>query len=205
MRIVCGGVHERQTGKKPRMLLHIRTGRHPKGGEVTIEEIRRTNECLWHGEGQAISPSSSGRQAGRQAGRQPRHKAARTKELRRCTIRARDGRMRIEEDRGVGFKDSRHFTLRCWRDSRESIQGYEGRKEGRKVLCRGLAWGARVATRERERWRFLFKRHQRACRKFSPAPAPPAPLVLHGIIRDRVQSTRIHAFQAGVPEFRAVV
>lgn len=72
------------------------------------------------------------RQAGRQAGRQPRHKAARTKELRRCTIRARDGRMRIEEDRGVGFKDSRHFTLRCWRDSRESIQGYEGRTEGRK-------------------------------------------------------------------------
>lgn len=82
----------------------------------------------------------------RQTGRQPRHKAARTKELRRCTIRARDGRMRIERDRGWNSKTA-DVLRRCWRDSRESIPGYEGRKEGRKVLYRDAAWDARVATR----------------------------------------------------------
>ncbi|KYN20550.1 hypothetical protein ALC57_07039 [Trachymyrmex cornetzi] len=51
MRIVFRVVHERQTGRKPEMLPHIRTGRHPEGREVTIEEIRRTNECLQHGGG----------------------------------------------------------------------------------------------------------------------------------------------------------
>lgn len=44
MRIVFRVVHERQTGRKPEMLPYIRTG--PEGREVTIEEIRRTNECL---------------------------------------------------------------------------------------------------------------------------------------------------------------
>ncbi|EGI68753.1 hypothetical protein G5I_02533 [Acromyrmex echinatior] len=48
MRIVFRVVHERQTGRKPEMLPYIRTGRHPEGREVTIEEIRRTNECLRH-------------------------------------------------------------------------------------------------------------------------------------------------------------
>lgn len=187
------------------MLLHIRTGRRPKGGEVTIEKIRRTNECLWHGEEQAISSSSSGRQAGRQ----PRHKAARTKELRRCTIRARDGRLRVKGDRRAGFKDSRRFTkvLEGQQGKYTMVRRTEGRKEG-PTPRRSATWGRvgwRVRGWERERWRFLFKRHQRACRKFSSVPVPPAPLVPPGIIRGRVQSTRIHAFQAGVPEFRTVV
>lgn len=111
---------------------------------MTIEKIRRTNECLWHGEGQEISPSSSGRQAGRQ----PRHKAARTKELRRCTIRARDGRTRIEGDRGVGFKDGRRFTkvLEGQQGKYTKVRRTEGRKE--EVLYRD-AHGVRGWGRER--------------------------------------------------------
>lgn len=70
-----------------------------------------------------ISPSSSS------SGRQPRHKATRTKELRRYTIRARDEE---NEERGRDSKTS-DILRRCWRDSRESIQGTKGgRKEGRK-------------------------------------------------------------------------
>ncbi|KYM83884.1 hypothetical protein ALC53_05744 [Atta colombica] len=52
MRIVFRVVHERQTGRKPEMLPYIRLD--PEGREVTIEEIRRTNECLrteWAGAG----------------------------------------------------------------------------------------------------------------------------------------------------------
>lgn len=51
MQIVFRVVHERQTGRKPGTLPHVRAGRRTEGREVTIEEIRRTNECLWHGGG----------------------------------------------------------------------------------------------------------------------------------------------------------
>lgn len=106
---------------------------------MTIEKIRRTNECLWHGEGQEISPSSSGRQAGRQ----PRHKAARTKELRRCTIRTRDGRMRIEGNRGVGFKDGRRFTkvLEGQQGKYTKVRRTEGRKRSYTATRMGCAGG----------------------------------------------------------------
>lgn len=142
------------------------------------------------------------RQAGKQAGsRITKHT---TKELRRCMIRGE----RWEEDRRRWrgrIQRQPTFCEGAGGTAGKVLRRSEGRKEGRKVVYRGAARGAREAIRDRERWRFPFKRHQRACRKFSPVPAPPAPLVVPGIIRDRVQSTRIHAFQAGVPEFRAVV
>lgn len=110
-------------------------------------------------------------QTGRQAGRQPRHKAARTKELRRCTIRARDGRMRIEGDRGIQRRPTFYEGA-----GGTAGKVYQGTKDGRKEGRSYTATRHGVRGWKRERWRFLFKRHQRACRKFSPAPAPPAPL-----------------------------
>lgn len=87
---------------------------------------------------------------------------------------ARDGRMKIEGGWGGGekFKDVRRFTkvLEGQRRGKYRIRRTEGR---RKVLLRRAAQqGMREASTEDGRWRFLFKRHQRACRKFSPVLHP---------------------------------
>lgn len=71
------------------------------------------------------------RQASRQA--VASQSTARTKELRRCMIRASDGRMRLEGDRGVGFKDSRRFTKVL--EGQQGKYTKNGRKEGRSYIA----------------------------------------------------------------------
>lgn len=139
------------------------------------------------------------RRCRRRSRRQPRHKAARTKELRRCTIRERDRRMRIADGR-AGFKDGRRFT-KVLEGQQGKYMGYEGRKEGReRSYAARAAGGGKRHGQQDGRWRFLFKRHQRACRKFSPVLVrPPGPRASRGHTRPRSPSTRIHAYTPRVP------
>lgn len=74
-----------------------------------------------------------------------RHKATRTKELRRCTIRGRDDEN--EDRRREGGIQRRPTFYEGAGGTAGKVQlGYEGRKEGRKVLRRNAAGGARKAT-----------------------------------------------------------
>lgn len=106
-------------------------------------------------------------------------------------------------ERGRDSKTS-DILRRCWRDSRESIQG--GRKEGRKVLRRDAAGGARKATRTG--WVgvgvFCLSNIKELVANFTVlAPYPSRPgsyeTVFHLVAHTH------DAFQAGVPEFRAIV
>lgn len=138
---------------------------------------------------------------------------------------ARDGRMKIGGGRGEEkFKDVRRFTKVLEGQRREST-GYEGQKEGGRSYYAAAQQGMREASTEDGRWRFLFKRHQRACRKFSPvlhprflplslSPFSPRALLAarhtlrrsYAVVFHPPAYTRTHdASQARVPEFRAVV
>lgn len=93
-------------------------------------------------------------QTGRQASSH-RHKAARTKELRRCTIRGRDGRMRIEEDRWRGgIQRQPTFYVKVLEGQQRKYTGYTKDAEGRKGPMPRRDTGGKG---RRERWRFLFK------------------------------------------------
>lgn len=149
---------------------------------------------------------SAGRQVGRQAAC---HKTTRTKELRRCMIRVRDERMKIGGGREE-FKDVRRFTGAG--GTAGKVQDTKDRREeGPTTPYRG-----RGSDTGNGRWRFLFKRHQRACRKFSPVFSPrflPFPLLSScssrcpsylprpssEVIRGRVSSTRIYTYTRCVP------
>lgn len=118
--------------------------------------------------------------------------------------------MRIGGERAE-FKDVRRFTLRCWRDSRESTRGTKGgRKEGRKVLRRNAAGGARKATRTRGGWAgagvFCLSNIKELVANFLPSSLriPPAhPGSYETVFHLRAYTRR--AFQPGVLEFRAIV
>lgn len=119
--------------------------------------------------------------------------------------------MRIGGERGRDSKTS-DILRRCWKDSREST-GYERWEEERqgRPYARGAAGRTMLPGLEGG---ILFKRHQRACRKFSPVPSsrPLQPVLLPEVIHAGPCShlpapyARIHArSKAGVPEFQAVV
>lgn len=199
-------------GKKAWNASYIRTGRRPKGGEVTIEEIRRTNECLWHGEGQAISPSSSSSwfSSSSSSAGNARHKTTRTKELRRCTIRAHDGRMKI---RG-GRRNSKTSDVlrRCWRDSVGKVQDTKDRrKEGPTTSRRSRGCGRRA--RGMGGGVFCLSDIKEPVANFLPSSIPvsslsrslPAacpsrcPSYPPEVIRGRVPSTRIYTYTRCVP------
>lgn len=109
-------IHPARDDKKAGYATYIRTGRRHKSGEVTIKEIRRTNDydrpiarhfwCLWQKRADDISILIVVPLVGRLAAC---HKTIRTKELRRCMIRVRDERMKMGGGREE-FKDVRRFT-----------------------------------------------------------------------------------------------
>lgn len=82
----------------------------------------------------------------------------------------------------------------------------EGRKEGPTPRCNGGMRGKRHGQGVGGSWRFLFKQHQRACRKFStvPAPYPSRPgsyeTVFHLAAYTRVYMTRVPGRSSGVSD-----
>lgn len=111
--------------------------------------------------------------------------------------------MRIAGER-AGFKDVRRFT-KVLEGQQGKYTAYEGRKEGRKegpTPRRGRGCAENDTDGVGGSWRFLFKQHQRACRKFSTVLAPyPAHLGSYETVfhLPAYACTRVPTRSSGVP------
>lgn len=157
--------------------------------------------------------------------RAARHKTTRTKELRRCTIRAHDGRMKIGGWLGgkEGGRNSKTSDVlrRCCRDSREST-GYTKDRRKEVLLRGGTAGDAGGDTRGMGGGVFCLSDIKEPVANFLPSARPASSLTLflpralpaarhtsrrsYAVVFHPPAYTRTHdAFQAGVPKFRVVV